>query len=111
MHMHPDPQASHDPEASSYPHFQPHITLASIPSTIPLSAAASSIPKIAPLPVHFQALEIGDHFFRSVYVKIQPSEALSELHASIHVALAIEPKTAKFPHMSLYYIQNADSKE
>jgi 2',3'-cyclic-nucleotide 3'-phosphodiesterase len=111
MHWHPDPQASHELEPSSYPHFQPHITLATIPSTTLFSIAASSIPKVPPLPVYFQTLEIGDHFFRSIYIKTQPSEALSHLHTSIHAALGIEPKTVKFPHISLYYIQDADARE
>ena len=108
MHTHPDPKSS------SFPHFQPHITLASInPSSTPgLTAALSSIPPNQPsIPVFFQSLQVGDHFFRSVYIAIRPSTALSDLHAAIHAALGTEPNTPLFPHMSVYYIHDNEAGE
>ncbi|KDQ60891.1 hypothetical protein JAAARDRAFT_108711, partial [Jaapia argillacea MUCL 33604] len=97
---------------SSYPPFDPHITLASLPSTTGIGAIMKSIPRNQPvIPVSFQSVEAGDHYFRSVYAAIKPSAALSALHAYIHKSLALEPKTPKFPHLSLFYIDDSDAEE
>ena len=106
MAQHPTPQTS---ASASYPHFHPHITL-SLPSdaaypltlreTIPLAQRA--------VPVRFVSRESGSHYFRSVFLAVQPSDALDTLHTHIHAALGVPPA---FPHMSLYYIADADAAE
>ena len=97
--------------ATSYPAFEPHITLASIPppeeddEDLLTLKLRESIPVGNPaMPLTFQSVEAGDTFTRSVYATIKPTSELMHLHASIHTALGQSPRTPKFPHMSLYYI-------
>ncbi|KAJ6502219.1 2',3'-cyclic-nucleotide 3'-phosphodiesterase [Mycena sanguinolenta] len=95
---------------ASYPQFEPHITLASIPNSS-LDAILSSIPASQPtLPIAFDAIEVRDHYFRSVYIPVHLSEALVELHRHVHDKLGItSPRTPKFPHISLCYISDEDA--
>jgi len=97
----------------SYPIFAPHITLASIPSS-PSTVARlrEAVPSglTAPLHVRFAALEVGDHFFRSVLLAIERNVEIVALHAHIHAALGStdHPNTPRFPHLSVYYIADED---
>ncbi|KAJ7685475.1 2',3'-cyclic-nucleotide 3'-phosphodiesterase [Mycena polygramma] len=94
---------------SSYPKFHPHITLASIPDPAPsLETILSSIPD-ARLPISFASVEIGDHYFRSVYLAVHATPALLDLHHHVHAKLAIPAKTPKYPHISLCYINDNDA--
>ncbi|KAF8211868.1 RNA ligase/cyclic nucleotide phosphodiesterase [Mycena galopus ATCC 62051] len=96
---------------TSYPTFEPHITLASIPGSITsLDTILASIPDTQPsLPISFDAIEVGDHYFRSVYVTAHLSPALVELHRYVHEKLGISPRTPKYPHISLVYINDDDA--
>ncbi|KAJ7721548.1 2',3'-cyclic-nucleotide 3'-phosphodiesterase, partial [Mycena maculata] len=112
-----DIRPSTDPSnlGASYPRFQPHVTLASLSESHTadiVQFALSSIPEAqSPLPVAFRAVEVGDHFFRSVYIAVNPSKALLDLHANLHRELGIAtPGTPKYPHMSLCYITEDDAK-
>lgn len=111
------PADSHTKSSSSYPHFAPHITLASgIPSSIDISTIVDCIPESqTSFPVAFKSVEIGDVYFRSVYVDIHNSPELSSLHQSIHNALTrlerVQPKSPCFPHMSIYYIDDSEKHE
>ncbi|RDB21092.1 hypothetical protein Hypma_011791 [Hypsizygus marmoreus] len=99
---------------SSYPEFDPHITLASFPSL-----SAPSLPDIcasiptssSPLSVSFRSIDVGTHFFRSVYIAVTPTSAISALHERIHTKLDIEPRTPSFPHLSLCYIDDQDAHD
>ncbi|KAF9009779.1 hypothetical protein BDZ89DRAFT_1104561 [Hymenopellis radicata] len=75
---------------ASYPSFEPHITLLSLPadSTISLPELRASIPTSTPLKISFNSVNIENHFFRSVY---------------------IAPRTPLFPHISLCYITDEDA--
>lgn len=105
------PPESYLTSQTSYPKFEPHITLASIPEPSPsLDAIVSSIPDAQPaLPVTFDTVQVGDHYFRSVYVAVHPNPALLELHRHVHENLGIAPKTPKYPHISLCYINDDDA--
>ncbi|KAJ7438496.1 2',3'-cyclic-nucleotide 3'-phosphodiesterase [Mycena latifolia] len=96
---------------ASYPSFQPHITLAALPDPAPSPAAIlAAIPDALPaLSITFDAVEVGDHFFRSVYLAIRPTPALLDLHDHVHAVLGIPPKTPKYPHISLCYITDEDA--
>jgi 2',3'-cyclic-nucleotide 3'-phosphodiesterase len=98
----------------SYPEFTPHITLAYFPSSIePPLSRLQEVATAAPsgsVSVEFKSIEIGDHFFRSVYLAIKLSPALSALHEHLHTKLALEPHTPAFPHSSLCYIDDEDAK-
>lgn len=97
----------------SYPRFHPHITLA----TLPLSAennltdieASIATSLKEPLTVKFSSVEIGSHYFRSVYIAIKPTSEIMDLHERIHEALHAIPRTPSFPHLSLCYIDDKDA--
>ncbi|KAI4528197.1 LigT-like protein [Schizophyllum commune Loenen D] len=99
---------------STYPRFIPHISLAALgPNTsIPPEKLRAAIPKdTPPTRATFASIEVGDHFFRSVYAAIKPSADLLELHKRVHDALALTPRTPKYPHVSLAYIADEDAGE
>jgi len=59
--------------------------------------------------VKFESIEVGDHYFRSVYIAIQPADVLKDLHRIVHEKLGVAPRTPKYPHMSLVYISDEDA--
>jgi 2',3'-cyclic-nucleotide 3'-phosphodiesterase len=96
----------------SYPRFHPHITLASLPLSVEnsLTDIEASITTLkAPLTVKFSSVEIGSHYFRSVYIAIEPTSEIMDLHGRIHEALQAVPRTPSFPHLSLCYIDDKDA--
>ncbi|KXN86930.1 hypothetical protein AN958_09525 [Leucoagaricus sp. SymC.cos] len=98
----------------TYPDFEPHITLASVQSEtpIPLSAIRRSIPATQrAFHVRFKSVDIGDHYFRSVYISVELDGTLSTLHQSVHETLSQRPRTPKFPHISLVYISDEDAAD
>ncbi|KAJ3860833.1 2',3'-cyclic-nucleotide 3'-phosphodiesterase, partial [Lentinula novae-zelandiae] len=96
----------------SYPKFHPHITLAAPPSSshLTLEQLRESISHHLPckIRIDFKSLNTGNHFFRSVYIAVQPSPDLVSLHKCIHTTLDLEPRTPLFPHLSLCYIADED---
>ncbi|KAF8264223.1 2',3'-cyclic-nucleotide 3'-phosphodiesterase [Lactarius quietus] len=115
MNRHPKPGADH-----SFPHFHPHVTLATLRPTASDSAARDStvlsLREALPLgqrtvPVRFARVVAGDHYFRSVFVALAPSPELVHLRAAL--AAAGTPHPPAFPHLSLYYIadEEADTRE
>ncbi|KAF8965229.1 2',3'-cyclic-nucleotide 3'-phosphodiesterase [Flammula alnicola] len=96
----------------SYPKFHPHITLASLPLSMEnaLDTIGASIPKLGtPLRCSFASVDIGSHYYRSVYVAIKLTSELISLHKHVHEVLDVEPRTPAFPHMSLCYIDDDDA--
>ncbi|KAF9265685.1 LigT-like protein [Marasmius fiardii PR-910] len=101
------------PEDTSYPRFDPHITLAALPSPsdISLTQLRQSVPQDqGSLKVNFKSVDVGDHFFRSVYVAVELTPELVDLHRSVHETLKLQPRTPMFPHISLCYIINTDAE-
>lgn len=97
---------------NSYPKFYPHITLASLPLKMEdeLDHIEAAIPKpVKTIQCPFAAVEIGQHYFRSVYVAIRPTSDLLSLHEEVHKNLGVEPRTPSFPHLSLCYIDDGDA--
>lgn len=112
------------------PSFEPHITLASFPTTIAsvttlcrvTEETVSSWNKIIPknarkdklgLPISFQALSTGDHYFRSVLLDIVLTSELEALHSALQTATQkllgqaaceIVARGPRFPHLSLFYV-------
>ncbi|KAJ7583036.1 2',3'-cyclic-nucleotide 3'-phosphodiesterase [Mycena floridula] len=102
------PSSSTATKDESYPTFFPHITL----GTFDLPAIPSpELLTFDSLQADFSSIDIGDHFFRSVYIAIQPTEQLSALHAHVHSLLKAEPRTPSFPHLSLCYITDEDAAD
>jgi len=62
-----------------------------------------------PVKCNFSSVDIGSHYFRSVYVAIKLDTEIANLHRHIHESLGVEPRTPSFPHMSLCYIGDADA--
>jgi len=98
---------------TSYPYFEPHITLASVSSSSAplLPDLCAVIRATGLLSVEFESIEIGSHFFRSVYVAIKTTPALTALHEHLHTKLGLEPHTPAFPHLSLCYIDDEDGQK
>ena len=99
----------------SYPRFHSHITLASLPLSVKnnladIEASVATSLK-APLTVKFSSVEIGSHYFRSVYIAIEPTSEIMNLHERIHKVLQAVPRTPSFPHLSLCYIDDKDAVE
>ena len=108
------PEDSSAASAASYPNFYPHITLASqLPATMENpDTLRSLIPwQDKPLTCSFASIEVGDVYFRSVYIAIKPSIQLLDLHKGVHENLQIETRTPSFPHLSLVYIADEDANE
>ena len=102
-----------DVAETSYPSFDPHITLLSLPSDSKLTVAElrSAVEVINQLDIAFKSVTIGDHFFRSVFVSISPTPTLCDLHARVHQRLNQQPRTPMFPHLSLCYITEEDAEK
>ncbi|KAJ3836333.1 2',3'-cyclic-nucleotide 3'-phosphodiesterase [Lentinula raphanica] len=98
--------------SASFPKFHPHITLAALPPSSTLTLEQLQEIKKGSLSndlqIPFKSVNKGDHFFRSVYIAIELTPALASLHARIHSSLDVEPRTPRFPHLSLCYITDED---
>ena len=99
---------------TSYPVFHPHITLVSSPVSLEdqLASIEACVAKYrtSTLPIcRFKSVDIGNHYYRSVYVTIQPTPELLDMHKHFHDILKLEPRTPVFPHLSLCYIDDADA--
>ncbi|KAK2466829.1 hypothetical protein APHAL10511_001087 [Amanita phalloides] len=98
--------------SGSLPKFEPHITLAKIPAGMPLSAVRKCIPQgQIQLDVTFKSVEMGSHYFRSVYIAVDLSPELTTLHQKVHAALQTMPETPAFPHISLCYVLDMDAEK
>jgi 2',3'-cyclic-nucleotide 3'-phosphodiesterase len=109
MNRHPKPSADH-----SFPHFLPHVTLATLRPTAPESRDSTvlTLREAVPLgqravPVRFARVVAGDHYFRSIFVALAPSPELVSLRATL--AEAGTPHPPAFPHLSLYYIADEEA--
>lgn len=108
------PPSSNVPERS-YPSFEPHITLVSLPDPPPISLEAlynaSVPPDQKPLTIKFKSLGKGEVFYRSVFLDIELSPALVQVHKQVHERLNLDPRTPRYPHLSLCYIDDKDAEE
>lgn len=93
---------------SSFPDFQPHITLATTPSAAKLR---ESIPdNQAAIRPRFRSIDVGDKYFMSVYARVHDVDALAVLRQHLSARLG-DAAVPPIPHVSLYYIDNADAGE
>lgn len=89
------------------PLFHPHVTLASVPSSVPDHILRTATPVFEPFWVSFKAVDATDAYFRSAIVHLHDSPQLSSMHTSITESLqssGVKSSTPMFPHMSLYYV-------
>jgi len=99
--------------SNSYPRFHPHITLATVPSSTPVDELVAAIPpRQSRAKVDFADVVVSDAYFRSVLAVIKSSPEILTLHTRINENLKIRnPQTPMFPHMSIYYIDDAEAEE
>jgi len=97
---------------TSYPSITPHITLLSS-----RDATADTLLRALPptlrrtIPVAFQALTVGDHYFRSVFLSAKETLELIALQGHIVAMLGkdgVSLSAPAFPHMSVCYIADED---
>ncbi|KAL5511771.1 hypothetical protein ACEPAH_4989 [Sanghuangporus vaninii] len=120
-----------EPLPYSLPTLEPHITIASFPSSIPLDTLRSSLNSISingshhqeregegegtpALEIRFSALSVGDAYFRSVLLDIIPTPALHSLREQLQKsALPYEARSPRYPHLSLFYVldEHAEDRE
>ena len=111
------PSIGHPLSPSSYPVILPHITLATVPYSDPgiSEVLLQAVPeKQKQIRANFQSLVAGDHYFRSVFIDIQPTQELVGIQDQILTNLrrrGHEPSAPRFPHMSLCYIADEDKGE
>lgn len=97
--------------AASYPEITPHITLASSAKATQDTILRAIPSTLHPILVEFQKLEVGDHYFRSVFISVKKTTELVALHEHIMAALdrdGASPSAPAFPHMSISYIADED---
>lgn len=109
--MHTRPPTAKLP--SSYPRFHPHVTLATVPSTTPVEEIVAAIPsRRSQVKATFSDVVVGDAYFRSVLAVIEPSPEIMALHTKVSENLKTRnPRSPMFPHMSIYYIDDAEAEE
>ncbi|KAF9653064.1 hypothetical protein BDM02DRAFT_2122023 [Thelephora ganbajun] len=99
--------------SNSYTRFHPHITLATVPSTTPVEELVAAIPSRQPkVKADFSDVVVSDAYFRSVLAIVKPSPTIMSLRTKINENLKIRsPQSPMFPHMSIYYIDDAEAEE
>ncbi|KAL5533251.1 hypothetical protein ACEPAF_5027 [Sanghuangporus sanghuang] len=114
-----------EPLPYSLPTLEPHITIASFPSSIPLETLRSSLNSISingshhqegegtpALEIRFSALSVGDAYFRSVLLDIIPTPALHLLREQLQKkALPYEARSPRYPHLSLFYVPDEHAED
>lgn len=63
------------------------------------------------VPVRFKSVDVGDVYFRSVYVAIQQDPAIIELEQYIREKLGKDAPPPCYPHMSFFYIDDSEAQE
>ena len=98
---------------SSYPRFHPHITLVTVPSTTPVEELVAAIPsRQSQIKLAFSDVVASDAYYRSVLAVIEPSPEIIALHTKVGENLKTPNRESPmFPHMSIYYIDDAEAGE
>ena len=87
------------------PVFAPHVTLAGVATAEPGAVAgvlADVTAGVAPFEVTLTEVGYEPVFFRSLYLRAEPSAGLAALHAAAERALGLEP-SPYMAHVSLLY--------
>lgn len=96
---------------SSFPHFEPHITLCTVPSSTDVAELCAAIPKDQPVvPVDFKAVKVGQQYFMSVYVTVHDRGELATLREALKDELG-EGSCPPVAHVSLFYIDDSEPEE
>ncbi|KAJ3540973.1 hypothetical protein NMY22_g4081 [Coprinellus aureogranulatus] len=126
--MKPKYDTSHLKSKTSFPTFDPHVTLASSipadksleeirkalghsPSDTNAHYPDSQAPNDGKFKVEFAKLQTGDKYTQSVFIRCKETPDIMDLHSSFHKNLGIEVKTPLFPHLSVAYIEDGDAEQ
>lgn len=88
------------------PVFDPHVTLlAGLPGpAASVIARAEDVMRVSnTFPVRFIGPELGDCYFRSLYLRVAPSPELLALHGAARDAFGRTEEPPFFPHLSVLY--------
>jgi 2'-5' RNA ligase len=88
------------------PVFEPHVTLLAGrpgPAASVIARAGEGMRMSNTFPVRFIGPELGDSYFRSLYLRVEPSPELLVLHDAVRDAFGRTEEAPFFPHLSLRY--------
>ncbi|MDB5264524.1 MAG: cyclic phosphodiesterase-like protein [Parcubacteria group bacterium] len=86
--------------------FEPHVTLMKIPEGNEeqvISLAQSFAQNSTPITLSLEDMGMEETFFRALYLKVNPNEALEALHARAANVFGLNDAGAFTPHLSLFY--------
>jgi 2'-5' RNA ligase len=86
--------------------FDPHVTLLAGlpgPAASVIARAREVMAGAKTFPVRFVGPEVGDRYFRSLYLRVEPSPELLALHGAARDAFGRSEEAPFFPHLSLLY--------
>ncbi|KAI0929021.1 hypothetical protein AcW1_006084 [Taiwanofungus camphoratus] len=107
--MHIKPPTAKSP--SSFPDFDPHVTLASVPLSASVTELQAAIPPDqATIPIRFKSVDVGQKYFMSVYVAVHHTPELVAMRERLGMALG-DRAVPNVPHMSLQYIADSEPEE
>ncbi|KAJ7189591.1 hypothetical protein GGX14DRAFT_608858 [Mycena pura] len=99
----------------SYPIFAPHITLVRFSGPSLPSLGHVVPPDATETPVSFETMRVGDNYLGALSITISKSRELMDLHDDIvnrlEAMYQIETKSRRFPHLSLFYVDEADERQ
>ncbi|KAG0702824.1 hypothetical protein DFH29DRAFT_919918 [Suillus ampliporus] len=111
MNFRPQHYGSSTHSTRSYPHFDPHITLATFSCPYRPSLYQFLPLDVNSTPVYFQSMKVGNNYLGSLSILISKSRELMDLHNLVVKHLEkvnkIPATSRSFPHMSLFYLDEA----
>jgi 2'-5' RNA ligase len=88
------------------PVFDPHVTLLAGrpgPAASVIAQAEEVMRGAETFPVRFVGPEVGDSYFRSLYLRVESSAELLAIHGAARDAFGRTEEVPFFPHLSLLY--------
>ena len=110
MNFRPQKCSSRTHSRRSYPHFSPHVTLATFSSPPPIPLA-ELLPMVKATPVYFESLRVGNSYLGSLSVVISRSREFMDLYdytvRHLKQAHGIHVTSHSFPRMPLFFLDEA----
>ncbi|KAH7103568.1 hypothetical protein BKA62DRAFT_45668 [Auriculariales sp. MPI-PUGE-AT-0066] len=114
MRFRPARRRHSDRPTRSYPKFHPHVTLATfddLPANFHLNEI---VPQSSDITAQYTHLERGETYLGAMKLMMTAPAALTQFRADILRQLqrmGMENKTRRFPHLSLFYVEEADERQ
>lgn len=103
-----------NPKSRSYPTFAPHITLATFDELHPKFKLEAIVPQTGLVVTHFRKMDRGNNYLGALKIQMDKTRRLEQLHEQIITnleSLGIQWKSRSFPHMSLFYVDEAEERK